>query len=335
MKLNIGIIGFGYWGPNLARNFNAHPDCTLKRLADKNPNRQSAAQKIYPYTEIVSDARAITRALDIDVVVIATPVSSHFALAKDALLNGKHVWIEKPITSTSREARELEVLAKKKKKIILVDHTFLFSGAVTKMKEMIQKKALGDIYYYDSVRVNLGLFQHDVNVLWDLAAHDLSILDFLLGKEIKGVSAVGAKHCIGAQEDVAYLTVYYKNNLIAHFHVNWLSPVKIRKTIIGGSKKMVVWNDLDPDEVLKVYDKGIHLQKGEGVYKMLPKYRVGEMFAPVVSQKEALKTETEYFIDCIKHSKKPHNDAEAGARVVRLLEAANQSLKKSGVLVRL
>ncbi len=334
-RLRVGLIGYGYWGPNLARNFNYNPDCRLVRIADLDEKRRQLAQEHYPSCEVVSDGQLITRAKDIDVVAVATPVFTHLKLTRDALEHGKHVLVEKPIASSAKEALEIHELAERKRLVVMVDHTFLFTDAVIKIKELIDNNELGDLYYYDSVRVNLGLFQHDVNVIWDLAVHDLAIMDFLLGPRARAVSAVGSEHFGRTFVDVAYLTVYYDNNLIAHFHVNWLSPVKIRKTIVGASKKMLVWNHLEPEETIKVYDKGVEIKTKDVVYSALPEYRIGAMYSPVIKRTEALKTEISYFLNCIKSSTRPHNDALAGMRVVKILEAADRSLKGQGAPIAL
>jgi predicted dehydrogenase len=332
--IKVGIIGYGYWGPNLARNIEANPDFDLVRIADRMQNRHALAQKNHRHSEITDRADAITCASDIDVVVIATPVTSHFPLAMEALENGKHVWIEKPITASSEEAEKIIEKAESTNKVVMVDHTYLFTGAVQKIKEIIDNDGLGDLYYYDSVRVNLGLFQHDVNVIWDLATHDLSIMNYLLGSSVRAVSATGVSH-FNKQEDIGYLTFYYDNNLIAHFNVNWLSPVKIRKTLIGGSKKMLAWNDLEQEETIKIYDKGVKINPKDGVYDLLAEYRMGDMLSPNIQHVEALKLEVSYFAECIKSSQKPHNDAVAGLNVVKLLEASDQSLRNQGAKIRL
>jgi predicted dehydrogenase len=254
-------------------------------------------------------------------------VSWHYDLAKKALENGKHVFVEKPFTATLAQAEELIELAERKNLQIMVDHTFLFTGAVRKVKQLIDEGALGPLYYYDSTRVNLGLFQHDVNVLWDLAPHDLSIMDYLIGLEPELVVATGGAH-VNCLEDVAYLTVYFPGNVIAHINVNWLSPVKVRTTLVGGQRKMLVWNDLDPAEKIRVYDKGADVRSEQGVHKLLVSYRSGDMWAPKVEEVEALQLETRYFLDCIMSGTKPFNDGHAGLRVVKILEAAEQSLKR-------
>src|SRR5580700_569477 len=265
--------------------------------------------------------------------VLASSVWTHFELAKTALENGKHVFVEKPFTCTTAQGEELIELADRKHLKIMVDHTFLFTGAVKRMKELIDDGTLGELYYYDSTRVNLGLFQHDVNVLWDLAPHDLSIMDYLIKEKPEAVVATGERHLNGVA-DIAFMTLYYPNNMIGHINVNWLSPVKVRTTLIGGEKKMLVWNDLEADEKLKLYDKGVQMN-GDGVYQLLVSYRSGDMWAPRVEQVEALKLEAAYFVDCILNDQKPFNDGAAGLHVVQVLEAADQSLQQRGKVIKL
>lgn len=267
-------------------------------------------------------------------MAVITPVSTHFELARAALENGKHVFVEKPFTATSAQAEELIELAARRNLKIMVDHTFLFTGAVQKMKEVMDSGELGKPYYYDSTRVNLGLFQHDVNVVWDLAPHDLSIIDHLIQDTPAAVVATGQSHYNGL-EDIAYITIYFQGNMIAHLNVNWLSPVKVRTTLIGGERKMLVWNDLEPDEKIKIYDKGVDITSREGVYELLVSYRSGDMLAPRVEQREALKQEAAYFVQCIREDFTPFNDGHAGLRVVRMLEAADRSLRRRGRLVNL
>jgi len=278
-------------------------------------------------SELLTSAR-------IDAIVVATPVYSHFELAKAALQNGKHVFVEKPFTSTTQQAEELIELAERKNLRIMVDHTFLFTGAVRKIRQLIDEGVLGDLYYYDSTRVNLGLFQHDVSVIWDLAPHDLSIMAGAPHQKPQAVVATGEAHLNGLV-DVAFMTIYLPSNAIAHINVNWLSPVKVRTTLIGGEKKMLVWNDLEADEKLKIYDKGVQMNNGHGLYELLVSYRTGDMWAPRVEQAEALKVELTYFIDCVTRDQTPFNDGQAGLRVVRILEAADQSLKERGKVVQL
>jgi len=327
--LRIGVVGYGYWGPNIVRNFSAIDGARVVRICDKNDNALTRAKKAYPHVEVSAEANDVVRSPDIDVVTVVTPVSTHYAIAKEALLNGKHVFVEKPFTSTSRQAEELIELAEKKKLKIMVDHTFLFTSAVKKIRKIIDDGVLGDLYYYDSTRVNLGLFQHDVNVIWDLAPHDFSIMDYLMDEKPVAVTASGKAH-INSKEDIAYILVHFSNNTIAHFNVNWLSPVKVRMTLIGGEKKMLVWNDVDADEKVKIYDRGVEVTTKEGIYDLLVNYRSGDMWAPRVEQTEALKLETEYFVDCIEKNTTPVNDGHAGLRIVRMLEACDRSLEGNG-----
>jgi predicted dehydrogenase len=332
--LKIGVIGYGYWGPNIVRNFYGLADCKIVAVCDKSSEALQHVLASYAGIECTHDARDIFMSKAIDAVAVVTPVSTHYELARKCLDNGKHVFVEKPFTATVAQAEELIERADKKHLTLMVDHTFLFTGAVQKMKELIAQKMLGTLHYYDSVRVNLGLFQHDINVLWDLAPHDLSIMDYLIDAPPEAVVATGASHFNGL-EDVAYLTIYFPNNTIAHIHVNWLSPVKVRTTLIGGEHKMLVWNDLAADEKVKVYDKGVSVTNKQGVYELLVSYRLGDMWAPKVEQTEALRVEAKYFLDCILLNKKPVNDGEAGRRVVQLLSAADKSLKKRGKIVQL
>ncbi len=333
--IKIGVIGFGYWGPNIVRNFEAVDGASVASICDSNPLALKKAKKSYPYIHSTINYKDIIKCVQIDAVAIMTSVKTHYLLAKEALMAGKHVFVAKPLTFTSQESKKLIDLAKKKKLKIMVDHTFLFTGAVEKVKELVDKKVLGDIFYYDSTRVNLGLFQHDVNVIWDLAPHDFSIMDYVIKNKPVAISAHGAAHFDKKKEDIAYITVYFKNNFIAHINLNWLSPVKVRKTLIGGEKKMIVWNDLDMDEKIKVYDKGITLKNREKIYKLLVDYRSGDMWAPRISHQEALKKEAQYFVDCIEKNTKPFNDGESGLRVVQMLEACHKSLRNEGRLVKL
>lgn len=332
--VRMGIVGFGYWGPNIVRNFKSCEGCSVQRICDGSEDALRRAQRVYPEIEKTSDWRTLVTAPDIDAVALVTPVSTHFDLARIALENGKHIFVEKPFTASVEQAETLVELAERKNLKIMVDHTFLFTGAVRKIKQLIDDGTLGSLYYYDSMRVNLGLFQHDVNVIWDLAPHDLSIMDYVITQTPQAIVTTGENHFC-EHEYVAYTTVYYSDNIIAHLNVNWLSPVKVRTTLVGGEKKMLVWNDLDADEKIKVYDKGVEVENREGVYKLLVGYRSGDMWAPRVEQTEALGLETQYFIDCIVKDQKPFNDGVAGYRVVRMLEAADRSLKKKGELVYL
>jgi len=325
--VKLGIIGYGYWGPNIVRNFSGHQDCKVVAVCDKNPVALARVLIQHPNVRLTTEVDDIVTSSEIDAVAIVTPVSYHYELAKKALENGKHVFVEKPFAATSAQAEELVELAERKNLLIMVDHTFLFTGAVRKMKQLIDEGVLGPLYYYDSTRVNLGLFQHDVNVLWDLAPHDLSVMDYLLGLEPDLVVATGSAH-VNCLEDVAHLTVYFPKNVLAHVNVNWLSPVKVRTTLVGGQKKMLVWNDLDPAEKVKVYDKGADVTTEQSVHQLLVSYRSGDMWAPKVEEIEALQVETRYFLDCVTNGTKPFNDGQAGLRVVRILEAAEQSLRQ-------
>jgi predicted dehydrogenase len=332
--IKVGVIGYGYWGPNIVRNLHGLDSTRAEMVCDSSPRALARAQKAYPGIRAVSDPAELLRSPNIDAVAVITPVWTHYELAKMALENGKHVFIEKPFTSSAAQAEELIELAARKKLTIMVDHTFLFTGAVRKIRELTESGALGDLYYYDSLRVNLGLFQHDVSVIWDLAPHDLAIMDHIIKGEPEAVVATGERHLNGV-EDVAFMTIYFPRNVIAHINVNWLSPVKIRTTLIGGQKKMLVWNDLVADEKIRVYDKGVQIASGEGIHDLLVSYRTGDMWAPQLEQLEALHVELDYFADCITNGKTPFNDGQAGLRVVRMLEAAEASIQKRGELVRL
>jgi len=330
--VNLGVIGYGYWGPNIVRNFSGHQGCKVVAVCDNNPAALARVLGRHPGVRVTTDVDDVVTAPDIDLVAIVTPVSYHYQLAKKALENGKHVFVEKPFTATSAQAEELIELAERNSLQIMVDHTFLFTGAVRKIKQLVDEGALGALYYYDSTRVNLGLFQHDVNVLWDLAPHDLAIMDHLIGQEPELVVATGSAH-VNSFENIAYLTVYFPNNVLAHINVNWLSPVKVRTTLLGGQKKMLVWNDLDPAEKVRVYDKGAVSNTDLGVRQALVSYRTGDMWAPKLEELEALHIETRYFLDCINNGMKPFNDGQAGLRVVRILEAAELSLNQHKEIV--
>jgi predicted dehydrogenase len=292
------------------------------------------AQRAYPTIKVTPDVEEVMSSAQIDAVAVVTPVWTHYALTKVALENGKHVFVEKPFTSNAAQGEELINLARRKNLKIMVDHTFLFTGAVKKIRQLLDEGSLGKLYYYDSTRVNLGLFQHDVNVLWDLAVHDLSIMDHLIKASPEAIVATGQTHLNG-YEDVAFITLYFPEKVIAHINVNWLSPVKVRTTLIGGEKRMLVWNDLEADEKVKVYDKGVDITNREGLYELLVNYRSGDMWAPQLEQVEALRKELSYFVDCITTGEEPFNNGCAGLRVVRMLEAASESLKERGALVYL
>jgi predicted dehydrogenase len=334
--IGVGVIGYGYWGPNLVRNFADLAGAAVIAVSDCSPQRLAQAKRRYPSIEAYDDYRGLLANSAVDVVAIATPVSTHFELAMAALEAGRHTLVEKPIASNSEQALRLIDEAERRNRILMVDHTFVYTGAVRKIEELIASGQLGDVYYYDSVRVNLGLFQHDVNVLWDLAVHDLSILDYVLPLRARAVSATGMSHVPGKPENIAYLTLFFDGCLIAHLHVNWLAPVKVRRTLVGGSRKMIVYDDVEPSEKIKVYDKGVTVdENGEGMYQMLIGYRTGDMWAPKVDLTEALRTECAHFIDCVGRNQLPLTDGECGFRVVRILEAATQSMALRGQVVEL
>ncbi|MFY9556400.1 MAG: Gfo/Idh/MocA family oxidoreductase [Blastocatellia bacterium] len=334
--IGIGVVGYGYWGPNLVRNFAEAPGATLVSVSDLRVERLVEAQRRYPFLKTAEQFRDVLADPSIHAVAIATPVSSHFDLAMQALESNKHVLIEKPLAADAEKAARLIDEANRRKLVLMVDHTFVYTGAVRKIRDLVAAGDLGDIYYYDSVRVNLGLFQHDVSVIWDLAVHDLAILDFVLPSKPVAVSATGISHITGQPENVAYITLFFSDSKIAHLHVNWLAPVKVRRTLIGGSERMIVYDDLEPSEKVKVYDKGVTVSPGrEQVYELLVSYRSGDMWAPKLDQTEGLQKEVRHFIDCIEHNKSPETDGAAGLRVVSLLDAAERSMHQRGRLVEL
>jgi len=334
--VKVGIIGYGYWGPNLFRNFNETLNAQVVCVCDLKTDRISIVKHNYPTIKVTNDHRELISDKRIDAVVIATPVSTHFELAMLALKAGKHVLIEKPLAATSEEYSRLIDEAGKRKLVLLVDHTFIYTGAVKKIHELTRKNLIGNIYYYDSVRINLGIFQHDVNVIWDLAVHDISVMDYLLKEKPYGVSATGGSHVKGKPEDVAYMTLFFAKKLIAHLHVNWLSPVKVRRTLIGGTNKMIVYDDLEPSDKVKVYDRGIAVHEGsEAMRQILVSYHSGDMWAPYLDVTEGLRAEVEHFADCIENMKTPITNGESGLRVVKILEAANKSMEKHGRPVKL
>jgi predicted dehydrogenase len=332
--MKFGVIGYGYWGPNIVRNLISLEGSQVVAIAEISQEARARAQRAYPGIKITANASEVITSTETDAIAVVSPVWTHYELTKAALENGKHVFVEKPFTSTAAQGEELIALAERKNLKIMVDHTFLFTGAVRKIKQLLDEGALGNLYYYDSTRVNLGLFQHDVNVLWDLAPHDLSIMDYLINGDPEAVVATGQGHLNG-HEDVAFMTLYFPEKVIAHINVNWLSPVKVRTTLIGGEKRMLVWNDLEADEKLKVYDKGVKISSKEGVYELLVSYRSGDMWAPQLEQVEALRQELSYFVECISKGQEPFNNGRAGLRVVQMLESASESLNRKGALVYL
>jgi predicted dehydrogenase len=334
--IGIGVIGYGYWGPNLVRNFAECQGAAVRMVCDVRPSQLEKAQKRYPGIRVTTTPADVWNDPAVDAVVIATPVDRHFELAMASLRAGKHVLVEKPMTSTSEQANRLIDEAAARRLVLMVDHTFVYTGAVRKMRELVETGELGDIYYYDSVRINLGLFQHDVNVLWDLAVHDLSIMDFVLRQQPVAVSATGLAHVHGRPENIAYMTMFFDGSLIAHVHANWLSPVKVRRTLLSGSRRMLVFDDLEASEKIKIYDRGISLNPSpENVYQMLIGYRAGDMWAPQLAVSEALAVEAAHFVACVRDSAAPETGGEAGLHVVRLLEAATESMAHQGRLVPL
>jgi len=330
-RLQVAIVGCGYWGPNLIRNFSSAPTTEVAMICDRDPQRLERVSGLCPQAERVEDFREALADPNIDAVAIATPVGTHALLASAALEAGKHVLIEKPLAASTREAEHLVALAAKLGLTLMVDHTFIYSPAIRKIKELVQSGELGEIYYVDSVRINLGLFQEDVNVIWDLAPHDLSIVDYILDREPRSLTAMGTCHAGRDIEDVAYLNLDYGDNLIASFHVNWLSPVKVRNMIVAGSKKSLVYNDLNFAEPIKVYDRGISVaETAEARHGVLISYRTGDIWSPHLEQQEPLQNVVRHFAHCIATKTTPLTDGVAGLRVVRILEAAQRSIKAQG-----
>ena len=332
--VNIAVIGYGYWGPNLVRNFVETPDLNLVAVSDLDPEKLALVNKRYPAVRTTTRYQDLLEDSGIDAIAIATPVSTHFDLGLAALEAGKHLWIEKPMTETSEQARRLVNEAEKRGLVLLVDHTFIYTGAVRKIGDIVKGGELGNVLYYDSTRINLGLFQRDVSVISDLAVHDFSILDYLLGEHPVAVSASGINHYPGTPENLAYITLYYESEAIAHLNVSWLAPVKVRNILIGGNKKMVVYDDLEPSEKIKVYDKGVSFTEDEAqIQEMRVGYRTGDMWAPKLVGTEALRVEGEHFADCILHEETPMTDGKLGLRVVELIEAATNSMAAMGEVV--
>jgi len=332
--MKVGVIGLGYWGPNLVRNFLAHKDVKKVIACDIKENRLQLIRDKFPAAELSKDCQSLIDS-DADIIVISTPVDAHYSLAKKSLEAGKHIWVEKPFTSTSKEAEELIEIAERKNLKIFVDHTFIYNGAVIKIKELIDRNELGNIIYFDSERINLGLFQRDVNVIWDLAPHDLSIMTYLLAKhKVKALVANGIANFKG-KENLAHICIYFEDNCFAHFHVNWVSPVKIRRIIVGGDKKMLVYDDMENFEKIKVYDSGVEFKSTESIHEALVQYRIGDMFSPKVNQTEALGLGTQEFISAIKENREPITNGKDGLGVIRLLEAADISLANMGQIVEL
>ena len=334
--IGIGIVGCGYWGPNLVRNFAQTAGSEVVAVCDVRRERLDHIRRLYPAVSTTTDYRELLGAPGIDAIAIATPVSTHYELAWQALAAGKHVLVEKPLAATASEAARLTAEAQRRRLTLMVDNTFVYTAAVRRMRDLVAAGELGDVYYYDSVRVNLGLFQHDVNVLWDLAVHDLAILDFILPATATAVSATGMKHLANQPENIAYLTVFFENSLIAHVHANWMAPVKIRRTLLGGSQKMLLFDDLEPSEKIKIYDKGVTITDDPAtVYQMRIGYRTGDMWAPHLELSEALAVGARHFVDCVESGAQPETDGASGVRVVRILEAATRSMAGRGRPVEL
>ena len=333
--MNAGIIGLGYWGPNLVRNFMMNEYVQRVICCDLDEKQLQKAKRNFHSVETTNNFHDILKDKTIDAVVIATPVSTHYSLAKEALQSGKHVLVEKPLTASSAEAKELIELAEKNKLTLMVDHTFLYTAAVKKIKELVDSGITGDILYFDSIRINLGLFQRDANVIWDLAPHDFAIMNYILGKKPVSLKAMGADHVGNGMENIAYVHVNFGDNLIAHFHLNWLSPVKMRKVLIGGTKKMIVYDDMENSEKIKLYDKGIDIKTKEDEYQKLVNYRLGDVNSPAINNIEALKEVVDDFINSIIYKTKPISDGITGLHTVQLLEASQESIKNDGKLVYL
>lgn len=331
--IKIGIIGVGYWGPNLARVFNEASGSNLTAVCDANPKRLAFIQQRYPLVKPFENADDMI-ASDIDAVIIATPLASHYPLALKALNAGKHVFVEKPFTETSAQATELIELAAKLNLVLLVDHTFVYNPAVRRIKQLIDQGDIGKLHYYDSIRINLGLFQPDSNVIWDLAIHDFAIINYLVQEMPVSIAAIGAAHVEGYLENTAFITLQYNSGFIAHINVNWLSPIKLRQILIGGDKKMVMYDDLQVGNRVKVYDSGVDpMEQSDAQYQRRIGYRTADMWAPHIPSIEPLATEAAHFINCIDGKEKPITSGEVGLQVVRMLEATSRSLESNGTPV--
>jgi predicted dehydrogenase len=334
--VGIGVVGYGYWGPNLVRNFSNSESSSVVSVSDLDPAKLAVSKRIHPAIATTSDFRDLLRDPKIDAVAIATPVHTHYELALAALRAGKHVFVEKPLAPTSDQVRRLIEEAERRNLVLMVDHTFLYTPAVQKIRQLVHDGSLGEIYYYDSIRSSLGLFQNDVNVIWDLAVHDMSIIQYILNEKPVAVSATGSCHVTGAPENMAHITLFFQSSCVAHVSVNWLSPIKVRQTFIGGSRKMIVYDDVEPTEKIKIYDKGITLDSSsEKAHQLRIGYRAGDMWAPHLAAKEALQTEVEHFIDCLRNGTAPISSGLSGLRVVEILEAASRSIKEQGRPVKL
>jgi predicted dehydrogenase len=335
--IGVGVVGFGYWGPNLARNFHRNPRFSLRRIADLDARRLSGVPRDWPGVEVTTSFEDLLRDPAVEAVAIATPTNTHYELASEVLRRGKHVLVEKPLADSVERAERLEEEARRQGRVLLVDHTFVYTEAVRWMRDFVRGGELGELYYFDSIRTNLGLFQRDVSVLWDLAPHDLSILYELAGGDIRSVACTGASHAGSRVPDIAYLNLDLGEGRLAHFHVSWLSPVKIRRTVVSGSRRMMVWDDLELSEKVKVYDSGVQIAHDDtaGKYRMQVEYRVGDMTSPALPAREALQSEVEHFARCIAGEEAPRTGGAAGITVVRVLEAAERSLQRDGERIHL
>lgn len=334
--VGIGVVGYGYWGPNLVRNFISNPNARLVAIADQDPAKLLASRHLYPSVAVTDSLQNLLDDPAIDAIAIATPVRTHYELALAALKAGKHVLVEKPLAPSADQVRHLMDEADRRGLTLMVDHTFLYTPAVQKIRDLIAKGELGEVYYYDSTRSSLGLFQSDVNVIWDLAVHDISIIQYIMDEAPVAVSATGSCHVTGSPENMAHITLFFESKCVAHVSVNWLSPVKVRQTFIGGNKKMIVYDDLEPTEKIKLYDKGITLDAPtEDTHQFRIGYRAGDMWAPNISTKEALQTEIEHFIDCVRTGATPVSNGLSGLRVIEVLEAASRSIADHGKPVSL
>lgn len=332
---SVGVIGCGYWGPNLIRNFVSYPGTELIWACDLDKGRVEKALSAYPGVRRTDNLSEVLYDDSVDAIAIATPVHTHFSIARACLKRGKHVLVEKPLASEVSQGEELVQLARENNLQIMCDHTFCYTPGVRRIKEAIDSGELGELLYFDSVRTNLGLFQPDINVVWDLAAHDISILDYLIDERPISVSVHGGCYDENSNEHVAYVFLKYAGSFLAHFHVNWLSPVKIRRTIICGRKKMLVWDDMEPAEKIKVYDKGVEIRRGDHEQEkdFLISYRSGDMYSPRLSQTEALSLVVKEFDDCIRGKRPALTDAKSALRVLQVLEASERSLKSNGTAV--
>jgi|ERR1051326_5372685 predicted dehydrogenase len=336
--ITIGVVGCGYWGPNLLRNFAESEAAELRWICDMDATRLAAMARRYPFVKTTSDYRELLADPSLEAIAVVTPVATHFEIARESLLAGKHVLVEKPLTTTARDAEQLIELAERQQRSLMVDHTFVYTGAVRKMKEIVNNGDLGELLYFDSVRINLGLFQRDINVLWDLAPHDLSIMDHLIERQPDAVSALGSCHIEPGIENIAYLMLHFSDDFIAHFHFNWLAPAKIRRTLIAGTRKMIIYDDIEPTEKVRVYDKGVTTNRvgdREADYQTLVSYRTGDVWAPKLDATEALRYVVAEFLSSIRERRQAMTDGAAGLRIVRLLEAAQQSIQNGGQRVPL